>query len=185
MNLGGMLKIVQGWVKIKGDTDGTKIGNVGDELKVHSSIQPGSVACLTTSLKYIDMNASVGGVARGTNIGTTFVDVYSGSGAGVILGFLVTMENGESNWRIRLEVDSIEVFDVDVEDFEDDQVYNYKVGNLNTLTRSLGFNYRNKTLFWEAPSQFPLCFTSTVVVQARRTSGNKKFRAGLISLTGV
>ena len=30
----GLLRQVQGWVKIKGATDGTKIGNTGDRLKV-------------------------------------------------------------------------------------------------------------------------------------------------------
>lgn len=30
----GLLRQVQGWVKLKGDTDGTKIGNIGDQLKV-------------------------------------------------------------------------------------------------------------------------------------------------------
>lgn len=32
-----VLKVVQGWVKLKGNTDGTKIGNVGDSLKVNST----------------------------------------------------------------------------------------------------------------------------------------------------
>jgi len=36
-----LLKIVQGWVKIKGDTDGTKIGNIKDNLKVTSKPSPG------------------------------------------------------------------------------------------------------------------------------------------------
>lgn len=30
----GILRQVQGWVKLKGDSDGTRIGNVGDALKV-------------------------------------------------------------------------------------------------------------------------------------------------------
>jgi len=30
----GILRQVQGWVKLKGDSDGTKIGNIGDKLKV-------------------------------------------------------------------------------------------------------------------------------------------------------
>jgi hypothetical protein len=34
MNIGGIFRWVQGWVKIKGDTDGTKIGNISDALKV-------------------------------------------------------------------------------------------------------------------------------------------------------
>ena len=35
MNIQSILKIVQGWVKLKGDTDGTFVGNVGDRLKVN------------------------------------------------------------------------------------------------------------------------------------------------------
>lgn len=35
--INSVLKVVQGWVKIKGATDGTNIGNVGDSLKVSSS----------------------------------------------------------------------------------------------------------------------------------------------------
>jgi len=34
MNLGGILKVVQGWVKLKGNSDNTNIGNVVDQLKV-------------------------------------------------------------------------------------------------------------------------------------------------------
>lgn len=30
----GLLRQVQGWVKLKGDSDGTKIGNIGDRIKV-------------------------------------------------------------------------------------------------------------------------------------------------------
>jgi hypothetical protein len=32
----GLLRIIQGWVKLKGDTDGTKIGNLQDRLKVEA-----------------------------------------------------------------------------------------------------------------------------------------------------
>ena len=37
MNLNSVLKVVQGWVKLKGGTDGTFIGNDGDRLKVIST----------------------------------------------------------------------------------------------------------------------------------------------------
>lgn len=36
--IGLFLKQVQGWVKLKGDTDGTKVGNVGDRLKSDSVV---------------------------------------------------------------------------------------------------------------------------------------------------
>lgn len=39
MGIDSILKVVQGWVRIKGDSDGTKIGNVLDALKV--VISPG------------------------------------------------------------------------------------------------------------------------------------------------
>ena len=35
MNIKSVLQVVQGWVKVKGNTDGTLIGNVNDRLKVN------------------------------------------------------------------------------------------------------------------------------------------------------
>ena len=42
MNLGNILRQVQGWVKIKGATDGTNIGNTGDRLHTDNSFSPGN-----------------------------------------------------------------------------------------------------------------------------------------------
>jgi hypothetical protein len=40
----GIFSQVQGWLKIKGDTDGTKIGNVADALKIHlASLSPSAM----------------------------------------------------------------------------------------------------------------------------------------------
>ena len=55
---------------LQGGTDGTKIGNVSDALKVVT--QPSSsvttVPSWSKTLRYDDMNASNGGVARATSI---------------------------------------------------------------------------------------------------------------------
>jgi hypothetical protein len=39
-----IFKQIQGWVKLKGDTDGTKIGNIGDKLKTTSIYTPGNTS---------------------------------------------------------------------------------------------------------------------------------------------
>jgi hypothetical protein len=64
----GILKVIQGWVKIKGDTDGTKIGNVSDAIKVDIS----SVTDEVLPISHVDPSNTtstplgIGGVFTGT-----------------------------------------------------------------------------------------------------------------------
>ena len=177
--LGSIVKIVRGQVKLVGATDSTKIGNVGDKLKVALSDQQG--ALFSNKLCYEDMNASTGGVARGTGItGTSFTQVYSYSGSGLVLGFLISLQS-MSDWTVKLEVDSQNVFcssGIDLHDLTETNLYGFG----DNQASSLGLSRSGSVFHFE--SVRPITYSSTVKVYAAPDSpATKNFQAGLIALT--
>jgi len=145
----------------------------------------GPLGSWTSNVRYIDMGPTVGGVSRGTNIGGTFTDVYDETGSGLLIGFLVTLENAFDIWEIRLVIDSTDtIFTINTEDLEKNNLYGYDKGGDNELATFLGFNIHDNTIRWNGPLDFPLTYSSRIQVQARYTKGgSKKFRAGLLART--
>lgn len=165
--------------------DGTVIGNVGDRLKVDAIIT------VSKKLRYEDMNAGTGGVARGTTIvtGAAATTVYSYSGSGVLFGFLINLQSASmnsDNWQINLLVDGNEIFNtsgLNTADFIDDQIYNYNTGG-SRETSALGMEMVGTTLYFDTTNTFPIVYSSSVQIKITKTIGaNKSFRAGLVQLT--
>ena len=186
MNLGGILKIIQGWIKIKGATDGTKIGNVGDKLKTTAEITqtPGSVPSISNNIIYNDMNVSNGGVARDTFISTNWINIYNYSGSGIFLGFLVTLQNIWANdgWYIRLIIDSKEIFEFNgfhLYDVDKDVIYGF---DNSIYVPALGISVYKNTFRWTSP-KFPIVYTSNITIKVKKNNGDSKFLAGLTTLT--
>jgi hypothetical protein len=179
-------------VQIEGGTDKTMIGNVGDRLNVDSSSQIGAIGAipvLPPTLISEDMNVSTGGIARDTLVTTvTWVDVYSVTGSGLFIGFIVNLEE-EKKWRIRLVIDGNEVFGsngISTDDLHDNALYGLEFAKLQNRSGiyDQGFNLGEHTVNWEGPMGYPVAYSASVVVKLIKDTGaSKKFRAGLATRT--
>jgi hypothetical protein len=173
-------------LKIKGATDNTDIGNVGDRLKVDAQISsaPGGILSWDTNVRYEDMNSGAGGIARDTAVGGTYVDIYNQTGSGFVMGYLVTLEGAFDIWDLRLSIDGDFIYEVNTKDLNDPSIYGFDKGGSDDLQTVLGFSVHNTTIRWTPPLKNPISYNSSIRLEARYTKGgSKKFRAGLIVRT--
>jgi len=179
---------------VRGASDDTLIGNVGDSLKVTHTDTPGGGSggppAYSKKLRYRDMNAGTGGVARDTAIGSTFTDIFSRSGSGLVIGFLATLEKlgGPDEWFIRLVIDSEDIFGasgISTEDMRKKMIYGYfKGASAHDDHGFMGLNIEDKDTFrWNGPLDYPITYLTSFVVKVKIASGTGKFLAGLASLT--
>lgn len=179
-------------VGVLSGTDGGEIGRVDDSLKVSATIvqSPGATPSVDYKLRYLDMNASTGGVARLTSIGdTAWVDLFTYSGSGILLSFLLNLEDVK-NWRVRLVIDGEEIFSPEalLDDYTNDSVYDLDDAGakLSPNEAYIGTSIEEHDRFvWSCPSAHPVRYSSSITIKVRRATGeaSKKFRAGLIVLT--
>lgn len=128
---------------------------------------------------YEDMNASTGGVNRGTNVGTSYTTVYSFSGSGLFYGFLLTLQDDVDEHIYRLRFDGTTCFEIDGEDL--DSISRYNIDRISDqLYEGLGITVINNTFQFVAQLQ-PIIFLTSVDIAVRRNqSGSGDFRAGLV-----
>jgi hypothetical protein len=171
-------------VNLQGATDGTKIGNVGDALRVVT--QPISstttVPSWSSKLRYVDMDAASGGVARNTAISTTYITIFQYTGSGFIAGFLVNAETF-TQWVFKFTVDGEMIFELTAEDITVDSIYD--LDDVTDIAQSaLGLSKgSHDRLIFNGPIGSPVRYESSVKVEIKRASGSKKFQAGLIVLS--
>jgi hypothetical protein len=142
---------------------------------------------ISNKFRYVDMNVSSGGVARDASITTTFVNVFSYSGNGMLHGALVTLEE-DKEFIIQLVVDGVDIFEgvtgaggIDVADIKSANLYNigtdkwghWPIGGLDMASNTVQL----------VGYQYPMAFNSSVVIKIKRTTGTKKFRAGLVAIS--
>lgn len=188
-NTSDLYKIVNKILGLKqyilGGSDGTPIGNSTDRLRVEAALPSTGgvevIPALNNKTQYEDMNASTGGVARETTIGTSYTTIYSYSGTGLLYGFLVTLET-DNKWRVRVLIDGVDILGSDgiaIDDMDSSSLYGF-----NTTARPihLGLDYDGKTFKFQGPMNYPFSFSSSIEIQVRRTTTSKKFRAGLITI---
>lgn len=174
-------------IVIRGGTDNTKIGNDGDKLKVAvGSLPTAAVQAWPNTLVYADMNVANGGVARGTSISTSWVDVFAYTGAGYIAGFIVNVETF-TLWKFRLVVDGNDVLDTSAgitsDDLAGDTAYDVDdVTDANQAGLGLSKGAHDRFVF-AAPLEIPIRYNTSVAVKVARVSGSKKFQAGIMVLS--
>jgi len=179
----GLLRVIRGLVKLKGNTDGTLIGNVGDRLKVDAIFNSATTTTPSWSkkLRYDDMSA----VARNTSIApsTNWTTIYSYSGSGFIAGMLINVETF-NGWEFRLRVDANTIFSLSDHEITSDTIYDLDdITDMNQSMLGLSKSSHDR-LVWHAPLNIPLYYAQSVEVQIRRlASGAKKFQSGLIILS--
>jgi hypothetical protein len=170
---------------LQGGTDGTKIGNLGDNLKVVT--QPISAVTQVPSwskkLRYVDMNVASGGVARDTAITTTYTTIFNYSGSGYVAGFLVNVETF-TTWTFKFTLDSEVIFEMTAEEITTDKLYDLDdVGDFGQAYIGLSKGSHDRLVF-HGPGGSPIYYESSVKVEIKRTSGaTKKFQSGLMVLS--
>lgn len=175
---------IKGTNRIEGATDSTQIGNMGDALKVtYAGSNNSNTTFWSKYLRYDDMNASNGGVARGTTIsGEGYTTVYSYNGYGYISGLVLNVETF-SGWTFRLQVDSNTIFEFVDTDLTTDTLYDMDDAT-DANQAEIGISKSSHDRFvWHSPLNIPLQYSSNVTVSVKRSGGAKKFQAGLIILT--
>lgn len=187
MGIGAAVAKIFGVFQIGGGTDGTLIGNTADRLRVEASFPSftTTVPSWSSKLRYIDMNAAGGGVARGTSIpnSAAWTTLYSYSGSGFIGGFICNVETFATGWEFRLIVDGDTIFQLLDTDLSGDAIYDVDdVTDVNQAFFGISKGSHDRFL-WHPPMFSPLYFSTTVQVQLRRQAGAKKFQAGLIALS--
>lgn len=171
-------------VKIKGATDNTLIGNDGDKLKTTAEVTfPASqFPAINSNFRVIDMNASNGGVARGTTITTSWTTVYSYSGTGHLFGFSINFSSG-SGFKIRIAIDNIEILNdstgISTTDTNTLALYDLNDVDNDEFVCSM-FCWDNVFAF---RSPLPIEYSTSVVIRVARETGTGTFRAGLINIT--
>jgi hypothetical protein len=189
MIIDSIFKVVTGIIKLRGATDNTLIGNVGDRLKVTSNSSP------LASKKYrvLDLNASNGGVARETVItNTTWVDIYSCTGTGTFHSVRATLETG-NDWRVRVLIDGTEEILLDSNGILTNDMTSDSIYDLDPSGKSSSELFDEVGLFMGAHDQF--CFTgptglgipytTSIAIKVKRETGaaTKKFKGGVITIT--
>lgn len=172
---------------IEGGTDGTVIGNSSDRLKVDAAFTSISTAMATTlnsKLRYIDMNASNGGVARNTTIGTSsWVDIFSYTGSGVVVTWVANLANG-TGWLVRFLVDGEEIFGsagILASDVNGASEYRLNTSGTATDDAMFGMSFSSDDRFlWCGPLQTLVRFSTSVSIKLKRVSSNGTYQAGLI-----
>lgn len=156
-------------------------GRVKVETVFSSSIStvPGIV-----KLAYDDMNASNGGVARDTAITTSYTTVYNRSGSGLLFGFCISFEGnifGADEFIVKFTVDSLVVAEISTLDIGTNSIYNMGAGGDAAL---LGWQTDSNNVLFKPPGHAGIKYGSSIKIEIKKASGaNKKFRAGIVSLT--
>lgn len=177
----------QSLIVIKGGTDNTSIGNVGDALKTTATVTfpTGQVIAWSKKLRYLDMNASNGGVARDTNITNVFTNIFSYTGSGYFSGYNLCLED-KAKWYVRLIVDGEDIYissaGIYTGDIMAKLVYGWEPGD-QFDGPNIGFDVNDETLSFQSPIGYPIYYQTSISLQVRHEVGGKKFRAGLICLS--
>jgi hypothetical protein len=154
-----------------------------------TTLAGGTTQSWTSFLRYDDMNASTGGLARGTSItaASGWNQVYSYTGSGTLAGYILNLETN-ADWQTRLVIDTQEIFGSNgilSTDLVNDSIYDADPSgkSIPELDQTLGiFSGAHDRQMWSGPLLIPIKFSASVKIFVRRATGaaTKKFQAGLI-----
>lgn len=171
---------------IKGGSDGSIIGNVNDSLKVVATFSSTgtSIPAWSKKLRYEDMNATTGGIARLTSLsGGTWTQVYYYAGSGFIAGLIGNIETFATGWGFRLTIDGDIIYTLLDTDISTDQVYDLDdIGDFNQSWLGISKGSHDRFV-WHPPLGSPLYYGSSIKFEVRKNGGAKKWQAGLIILS--
>lgn len=142
------------------------------------------IPAANSKLRIVDMNATTGGVARGTSISTTYVTLFQYNGSGLLFGWLITCASFSSNWQVQCTIDGVDLFEgggILTSDMYSNSVYN--IDSTSARESFVGLAVLNNSMRFECPRLAPILYASSVVIKARRVTTNQNFNAGLVVLS--
>ena len=152
-----ILKVIQGWVKLKGDTDGTKIGNIGDSLKVTSSspIEPGNFLTFKSSTEVTLAGAP------------SWTVLHSVTGEGYLVAATLVSDSTDMEFRILVDGNVI---------FNFTGTFLKEVVNTDGIFRAGPFGCSNdgKRLYF-SPNE-PFVYASSLSFEARLNGKKVKYQ---------
>lgn len=175
-------------VSVETKPNGKNAAHVIADLQVTSD---GSIPTVGKYLRYVDMNASVGGVARNTTVtNAAWIKLYDYTGSGLMFSMVLNVED-KNNWLIRMVVDGEEVFSAagfPTSDLVSDTAYDLDDAGspLSPVEGNIGLSLEDHDRFvWVCPNSFPIRYESSVQIYVRRAAGqaSKRFNAGLLVTT--
>lgn len=180
-----------GTSKLTGNTDGTKIGNAGDRLKVDAAVSTSSPMSFSQKLRYLDMNVANGGVVRGSSITEAmgWTDVFSYTGSGLLTGFTLNLQVANAGWLLRIILDDTEELfgatGLSTDDLSGANTYNLTSASQNITTQGLNISSTSASIYYTAPAYFPIRYGSKITIKLKRAAsqGTKTFNAGFIAIT--
>lgn len=140
-----------------------------------------------SKMRIVDMNASNGGVARGTGIASTtvYTTIFNYSGSGRLFSFLVSLEGnlfGADAFNIKLEIDDVIVAEILTTDVGTNTLYNLgAVGDEATMGMSIDSN----VFRFAMPGGVSFGYASNLKVSVKKatSASSKQFRAGMVYMT--
>jgi len=167
--------------KVAADLLGVKRLFVSTEL---TSVAAGAQPTIPPDTQWIDMNATTGGVARGTTIPQgTKQKLYSYTGSGLIFGWSVTLASLSSGWQIHMEIDGNSNFGPNgllTDDLKSISLYNF---NSSIPDFHMAITTDGDTFRFKGGLGTPQKYNSKIEIFAERVSNpSKDFDAGLIMI---
>lgn len=167
MNIDSILKVVRGIVRIRGATDNTLIGNVGDKLKVDAEIsavgQPSDAPGCPVFSSEIETIFSETDLA----LTTSYVTRFTYSGSGKLIGYIAGLNS--TNFSFKLTIDSNVVFDISGNNINDIQLGPPSAGLPQPTSGGPFVNNSGKT-FGYLPI-CPIAFSTNVKIEVKKGSG--------------
>jgi hypothetical protein len=166
---------------LRGGTDETDIGNIGDRLKVtgDNAGASGTPGCPVFSFKLRHIFDDAG-----TALTTTYATVYTYTGSGKLIGFVLENDaTGSIDVVTKLTIDGSDVvFELENKDVSDIQ---YPEGpGFSGMRSSAGgpmYNFSDKKLFYMP--ECPIAYETSVKIEAKTTSGTADMVRHFINLT--
>lgn len=154
------------------------------------TLSHGNMDAISSGIRYIDMNASNGGVNRATSIRLSDgeVDLFSRNFCGMFYGFNLTLQDMITDWYLKIYIDNINILEGNnpslgfpTLDLEESNLYG--IDNNRNSGFTLGFMLENNTIRFMGIDGNPIRINQSLRISVSRTSNaNRRFRAGFVTL---
>lgn len=154
------------------------------------TLSHGNMDAISSKIRYIDMNASSGGVARGTVITLSDgeVDVFNKQFCGMFYGFNLTLQDMTTQWYLKIYIDGYNILEgIDPSlgfatlDIENSNLYG--IDNNRNSAFTLGIMLETNTIRFVGIDGNPIAVSDSLRISVSRVENNiKRFRAGFVTL---
>lgn len=157
-----------GTSKLTGSTDGTKIGNNGDRLKVDTTLTGTIVPTITNKLRIRTSTAII--ALPSTN---AYQTIYTRSGTGLFFGFQLKFNNANAN--VRFTVDDGEIFTLSL-----DIIKQFEFNDTGNTRMQMGAFLSTSGNVFDFSSRFAIPYTTSILIEAASADGSSHSSLGYV-----